>query len=383
VVRVEVKPALLKWARDRSRAEIVDLTTRFPKLHEWESGAVRPTLKQLEKYALATHTPVGFLLLSEPPAEPVPIPDFRTIADQVIARPSADLLDTVYLCEQRQEWYHDFARASREEPVAFVGSLTSSIPAAEAASTIRETLGFDLADRAGYPTWTAALSGLADRAEDAGVLVMVNGVVGSNTSRKLDPREFRGFALADSFAPVVFINGADTKAAQIFTLAHELAHIWLGETGLDDANLGDRPTNDIERWCSQVAAELLVPMQDLRDRFAQEEELTSELDRLARAFKVSTIVILRRIHDAGRLTWDEYRNAYDREIERVLAMVADRGTTGGNFYNTTPVRTSKRFARALITSTLEGQTLFRDAARLLGFKKLSTLDELSHRLGLV
>lgn len=383
MVRVEVKPALLKWARDRSRAEIVDLTTRFPKLHEWESGAVRPTLKQLEKYALATHTPVGFLLLSEPPAEPVPIPDFRTIADQVIARPSADLLDTVYLCEQRQEWYHDFARASREEPVAFVGSLTSSIPAAEAASTIRETLGFDLADRAGYPTWTAALSGLADRAEDAGVLVMVNGVVGSNTSRKLDPREFRGFALADSFAPVVFINGADTKAAQIFTLAHELAHIWLGETGLDDANLGDRPTNDIERWCSQVAAELLVPMQDLRDRFAQEEELTSELDRLARAFKVSTIVILRRIHDAGRLTWDEYRNAYDREIERVLAMVADRGTTGGNFYNTTPVRTSKRFARALITSTLEGQTLFRDAARLLGFKKLSTLDELSHRLGLV
>ncbi|MGK2886685.1 MAG: ImmA/IrrE family metallo-endopeptidase [Rhodococcus sp. (in: high G+C Gram-positive bacteria)] len=311
----------------------------------------------------------------------MPLPDFRTIADQVIARPSADLLDTVYLCERRQEWYRDFARANREEPVAFVGSLTTATPVLEAATMMRTTLGFDIAERSAYPTWTAALSGLAERAEDAGVLVMINGVVTSSTRRKLDPEEFRGFALADDLAPVVFINGADTKAAQIFTLAHELAHIWLGQTALDDAEMSATPTNDIERWCNQVAAELLVPLAVLREQFDPANDLTEELDRLERVFKVSTLVVLRRVHDAGWLSLNEYGAAYGDELQRVLTLAAQRGSSGGNFYNTTPVRTSKRFARAIITSTLEGQTLYRDAARLLGFKKLSTLDELGRQLG--
>lgn len=381
VVRVEVSPVMLEWARERSRVPLGDLVERFPRLPEWETGETQPTLKQLEKYALATHTPVGFLLLSGPPAEPVPIPDFRTIADQSIARPSADLLDTVYLCEQRQEWYRDYARASRIDPVAFVGALTTSAPVVEAARTMRDVLGFDLAQRGGYATWTAALAGLAEQAEDAGVLVMANGIVGSNSHRRLDPGEFRGFALADALAPVVFINAADTKAAQIFTLAHELAHIWLGQTALDDADVGQRSTNEVERWCNLVAAELLVPLQAVREQFDPEPDLTDELDRLARTFKVSTLVVLRRIFDADRLTWERYRDAYARELERVLAMAAERSGAGGNFYNTTPVRTSKRFARAVITSTFESQTLFRDAARLLGFKKLSTLEGLGHRLG--
>ena len=379
-VRVAVNPALLAWARERSRIPAEELGEKFPKLFEWESGETQPTLIQLEGFAKATHTPIGFLLLQSPPDESVPIPDFRTFPDQVRDRPSPDLLDTVYLCQQRQEWYRDFARVNREGPVEFVATLSTATSVPEAASSIGRTLGFDLPSRDEYASWTAALVGLSERAEDAGVLVMVNGVVGSNAHRKLDPQEFRGFALVDLLAPVVFINGADTKAAQIFTLAHELAHIWLGQTALDDATLGVTDGDVIERWCNQVAAELLAPLDAVRDRFDPRGVLTEELDRLARVFKVSTLVILRRVHDAGWLSWEQYRAEYRIELRRVLAMSTERGT-GGNFYNTTPVRTSKRFARAVITSTLEGQTLFLDAARLLGFKKLSTLDELGHRLG--
>ncbi len=380
VVRVEVRPDLLAWARERSRVPREELLDKFPRLVDWENGDVQPTLKQLEDYGRATHTPLGFLLLPEPPVESVPIPDFRTIANTPIGRPSADLLDTIYVCEQRQEWYRDFARAGREDAVGFVGSLTVDTPVTAAAEAMRELLGFGLDDRSRYASWSMALSGLAERAEDAGVLVMISGIVGSNTRRKLDPREFRGFALIDDLAPVVFINGSDTKAAQIFSLAHELAHIWLGSGGLDDSDLGRSSNDDVEQWCNQVAAELLVPIEAFRAQFDADADLAEELERLARTFRVSTLVVLRRVYDDHRMTWDQYEAAFATERHRVMALL-EQGGTGGNFYNTTPVRTSKRFARAVIVSANEGQTLFRDAARLLGFKKISTLTELGHHLG--
>lgn len=383
VVRVEVNAALLAWARDRARVDLAQLATKFPKLSEWETGESLPTLKQLEQFAQATHTSVGYLFLKQPPVEVVPIPDFRAIGDRPLGRPSANLLDTIYICQQRQEWYRDFARANGEESVQFVGSVDTAAPVIETATLIRELLGFGLADRRKINTWSGALDHLREKAEAVGVLVMFNGVVGSNTHRKLDPDEFRGFALSDDLAPVVFVNGSDTKAAQIFTLAHELAHLWLGETALSDTNLGSKPDNPVERWCNNVAAELLVPLASLREELADTSDLTVELDRLARLFKVSTLVVLRRIHDSGRLNLSEFRTAYSAELERVMGFIRGHGGSGGNFYSTTPVRASKRFARALIMSTWEGQTLYRDAARLLGFKNLSSLDKLGHSLGVV
>lgn len=212
---------------------------------------------------------------------------------------------------------------------------------------------------------------------------MVNGVVGSNTHRPLDPEEFRGFALVDPYAPVVFVNGADTLNAQMFTLAHELAHVWLGEPGLSDVTLRTRPAVEIERWCNTVAAEMLVPLATIRTEYRPRQPLVDELERLATRFRVSTLVILRRIADADFMDRERFFRAFDEERERVREILANRDTGGrsGNFFNTQPVRVSKRFARALIASTLEGETLRRDALQMLGFKKLSTLNELATRLG--
>jgi Zn-dependent peptidase ImmA (M78 family)/transcriptional regulator with XRE-family HTH domain len=369
---------MLRWACERAGHDVRDLVPRFPQLPKWERGERQPTFKQLEAFAKAIHTPFGYLFLSEPPEEPVPIPDFRTVRDARVRRPSPDLLDIVYLCQHRQDWYRDFARAEGEGPLSFVGAANVQDDLVQAAAAIREALGFDLDARRQMPTWTDALRRFIEQADALGVLVMVSGVVGSNNRRKLDPTEFRGFALADPLAPLVFVNGADTKAAQMFTLAHELAHIWLGQTALSDAQPAEAPAQAVERWCNRVAAELLVPLEAFRAEQNQRAELRDELDRLTRRFKVSTLVVLRRMRDAGTLRGDAYWIAYEEEVRRLREL--PKGS-GGDFYLTLGARVSKRFARALVVSTLEGQTLYRDAFRMLGIKRDATFRELGAQLG--
>jgi Zn-dependent peptidase ImmA (M78 family)/transcriptional regulator with XRE-family HTH domain len=378
MTRVAVRPELLRWACERAGYDIDTLAHRIPQLPAWARGEKRPTFKQLEAFAKVTHTPFGYFFLPEPPEEPVPIPDFRTVRDARLRRPSPDLLDIVYLCQHRQDWYRDFARAEGMESMPFVGAATVNDDVVRTATTMRETLGFDLDARRQMPTWTDALRRFIEQADALGVLVMVSGVVGSNNRRKLDPEEFRGFALADPLAPLVFINGADTKAAQMFTLAHELAHIWLGQTALSDSRPAEAPAQVVERWCNRVAAELLVPLESFRAEHNRRAELRDELDRLARRFKVSTLVVLRRMHDTGTLRGDAYWNAYEEEVRRLREL--PKGS-GGDFYLTLGARVSKRFARALVVSTLEGQTLYRDAFRMLGIKRDATFRELGAQLG--
>ncbi len=379
-VRVPVRPEMLTWARERSRLAPQDLFRRFPALSAWEGGEKQPTLKQLEKFASATHTPIGYLFLQAPPEEPLPVPDFRTIGDAEIGRASPNLLDTIYQCQQRQDWYRDYARLHREDPVPFIGTLTAGSDVVQAAEQMRQVLRFAPNERGS--SWSEAFRLLVEAADRNGVLVMVNGVVGSNTHRKLDPSEFRGFALADALAPVIFVNGADTKAAQIFTLAHELVHIWLGESAISDADMATPSTNAIEGWCNQVAAEFLLPAVWIQGYILDPNGITEALEKLARRFKVSTLVALRRLYDAKLFTEVQYREEYASELARILGIMDDGGGSGGgNFYNTQPVRVSKRFTRALIESTLEGQTLHRDAFQMLGFKKVSTFNELAARMG--
>ena len=377
-MRVEVKPELLSWARERARFDIAVLARRFPHLEDWERGEARPTLKQLESFAKATYTPVGYLFLPVPPVERVPIPDLRTVGNKHIGRPSPNLLDTVYICQQRQEWYRDFARSAGEAPLPFVASVQATADVVPTAASMRHALAFDVEERRQMPTWTDALRRFIEQADALGILVMCSGVVLNNNRRRLDPGEFRGFALADNLAPLVFINGADTKAAQMFTLAHELAHIWLGQSAVSDAQASQVPDDETERWCNQVAAELLVPLDVLRDEYNRHAELPVEVNRLAQRFKVSTLVVLRRIHDAGGLTREEFWAAFEGEIDRLRYI--PKGS-GGDFYLTLGVRASKRFARALVVSTLEGHTSFTEAFRLLGFKKMATFHDLGHSLG--
>ena len=369
ILRVEVNPERLRWARNRARLDADHLAHKFPKYPEWEAGTVKPTLKQLEAVAKATHAPIGAFFMSAPWDEPVPIPDFRVLGNRPISGPSVDLLETVYLCQQRQEWYRDFARLERIDPPALVRIATTGSDIEAIARKMREALGFDVDQRSRLSTWEDALRLFIAQADACGVLVMVNGIVGNNTSRRLDPKEFRGFALADDLAPLVFVNGADTKAAQMFTLAHELAHICLGESALSDIEAAVRPSHNIERWCDRVAAELLVPRARLAHELRPGVDLSTEVNRLARHFKVSTLVVLRGVFDLGALDREAFEAAYWDELDH-LATVSQGG---GNFHPTLRLRVGRRFGKALVDSTLAGRTSFTESFRLLGVKKNSTL----------
>ena len=324
-----MRPELLQWARVRSGIDDDVWDSRFPRFDAWVAGETRPTLRQLEEFARKTYTPVGFFFLDEPPTENVPIPDFRTVGDRPVSGPvTADLLDTLYICQARQEWYRDSQLLNGEARLAFVGTATVETPPEEVAASMRQLLDWTTRTRERFRDSDAAFTCLRENAEAVGVLVMVSGIVGSNTHRKLDPQEFRGFALSDPYAALVFVNGADSKAAKVFTLAHELAHLWLGSTALSDIDPVSARRFDEERWCNQVAAELL-----------------------------------------GVHQW--------------AAPLVAEGSGGSDYYDTKAAQVGKRFARELFSSTLEGRTTYTEAFRLLDVKKTSTFEGLGQRLGIL
>ena len=378
-VRVPVKPEMIRWARERAGLEVDDLRRAFPKLEAWERGEVQPTLRQLEAFASRVRVPLGYLFLESPPEEPLPIPDYRTISGPP-RRPSPDLLDTIYLVQQRQEWYREYLQIQGAEPLPFVGSATLQDDPEEVAVRIRHTLRVNLAERRALRTWTEALRYLTEKAEAVGILVMSSGVVGTNTRRKLDPEEFRGLTLVDALAPVIFINAADTVAARIFTLAHELAHIWLGQSGVSNPQIHLFPDERVEQWCNRVAAEVLVPRAVLLEEHRPAWPPQEEAQRLARLFKVSTLVILRRLYEVGRLSEELFWQVYQEERERARA-IARRSGQGGDFYRNLFARVSRPLVEAVVVSTLEGHTLYREAYRLLGIRSPEVFQKICRSLG--
>ncbi|MDE2684480.1 MAG: ImmA/IrrE family metallo-endopeptidase, partial [Chloroflexota bacterium] len=341
----------------------------------WESGEAAPTLRQLEDFAKATYVPVGYFFLSEPPVEEIPIPDLRTIDNKGVVRPSANLLDTIYICQRRQDWYREYAISIGEEPLSFIGSANINRPVVETAIKIRRDLNLDTDKWRNNPNWEASLRTFIAQVEDVGIMVMVNGVVGNNTHRRLEPREFRGFALCDDFAPLVFINNTDAKAAQMFTLAHELVHLWHGESALSDASPTPISSRHIEQWCNSVAAELLLPLEELEQILPPGNPLDA-VSNIRRRFKVSSPVILRRLYDASLLSDEEFEQAYEQEQQQWQSQQGN----GGNFYPTLMTRVGRRFAQAVVRDALAGETLYRDACGLLGIRKMATFNELRERL---
>ncbi len=363
--RVTVTEPVYRWAIERAqRGGVVDLPVKFPKIQEWISGETQPTLRQLEGFARATYTPLGFFFLEEPPEERMPIPYFRTIRSDVEEHPSPNLLETTYTMELRQAWMREYLIDEGEEPLAFVKSAKTGESPAIVADRMREALGFEAGWAAGCGTWSEALGLLREAIEGTGVMVAVSGVVGNNTHRKLDVEEFRGFVLVDDYAPLVFVNGADFKGAQMFTLAHELAHVFFGSSAAFDLREMQPADNPTEQACNRVAAEFLVPERTLREVWPAVAKEPKPFDALARRFRVSGIVTARRALDLCLISKDSFFEYYNDR--KVLEQRAAPG--GGDFYANQKLRLGGMFTSALVNAVQEGKLLHSEAYRLTGLR---------------
>lgn len=376
-VRVSVAPSVLEWALDVTGADVGKLRARF-KIDQWLALEAKPTLKQLQDFTKAAGVGFGYLLLPQPPAWQLPVPDFREGLGGP-PTPSADLIAVLSQSQRRQDWYRDYVLGHGGRPLEFVSSATGSSPT-DAAAAIRYALDFEVADRRG--TWSDTRRTLLRAFEALGGLIVATSMVGNNTKRQLDKDEFRGFALVDDIAPLVFVNTNQTVNGQIFTIAHEFAHVWRGTSGIGNEDLRSDGQSEIERWCNSVASEVLVPREDLAAKYPEvsRRPLPDTLDGLARDFRCGTLVVLNALHRTGMLRFENYANVYDTEVSRLRSLQTSR-SGGGDHYNNQPFRIGERLSRAVITDALEGRTSIEEAMRLMSMKSLSTFDEYTRRLG--
>ncbi len=377
-VRVPVAPSVLSWALDVTGADVERLRARF-KIDKWLALDARPTLKQLQDFAKASGVGFGYLLLPQPPAWQLPVPDFRE-GFATPPAPSANLIVVLSQSQRRQNWYRDYVLGHGGEPLEFVGSA-SGATVAEAAAMIRAALDFEVTNRHG--TWSDTRRTLLRAFETLGGLTVATSMVENNTKRPLDEDEFRGFSLVDTIAPLVFVNTHQTLNGQIFTLAHEFAHVWRGTSGIGNEDPRERGESEVERWCNSVASETLVPRDDLAARYpgVSGRGLPEALDRLAQEFRCGTLVVLQALHRTGVHSFDNFTSVYDAEVSRLRDLQRGRESSGGDHYNNQPFRVGERLSRALISDALEGGTSIDEAMRLMSIKSLSTFDEYARRLG--
>ncbi|PJJ97717.1 hypothetical protein CO641_11875 [Lysobacteraceae bacterium NML91-0213] len=317
----------------------------------------RLTVAQAEKLAKKARIPFGFLFLDEPPELIRPsIPDLRQVQD---AEPLSDAFyETLEDVLAKQHWLIEYLSEAGVSELPFVGRFagTERRNADEIAADMRRELGITDDDRRRSPDAASYFSALSAKAEAKGVLVFKTSYVKSNTRRPLSEKEFRGFAIAHKLVPLVFVNGRDAEVAAVFTLMHELAHIWLGVTGVSDV----APTkfgHPVERLCNRVAASLLVPMDDFLARWAGPQDV----EKLAKYFRVSKLVIARRALD-NKLVDQAFYDEVAANTQRI------KSTGKPTALVTIPIRNSKKFTRTIVASAMSGQTLLRDAASLLNVK---------------
>ncbi len=338
-----------------------EVWVKFPYLHDWVKGIKKPTVNQLADFAKNVQIPFGFFFLEKLPDRQNSIPLFRTNSKLPNYYYSSELSETINTIQRRQNWLIEYFKSEQHDELSFVGSFSVQSNYMQIANNIRAQMNL-------IPNWTqflqnkdASLKFLIKKAEDAGIFVAINGVVG-NSNKNLNPDEFKGFVLSNKWAPYIFINGKDYPAAKLFTFMHELVHIWLDESAAFDIDRMMPANTAIEKLCDTVAAELLVAKDVLHEQWKKVYNNPRHLDYLERFFKVSKLVIARRLLDLGFYTRPQFFDFYNNY--KILWDKKNVDVSGGSFYANQPYRVGVKFFDTVNTAAASGKLLYTDAYKL-------------------
>ena len=377
MVEALITPKMLSWARERVKLTPETLAQKMyvsiDKVKAWEDESKQefPSFNQAISLSNKLHIPLGYLYLAEPPVEKIPLPDLRTVANRSLENPSADFIDVLYDAYRKQDWFRNYLVSEHVSELEFAGKYTVNDEPKSIASNIRETLRINDDLRQLSATWEQFFTALVRRAEDSRILVLRNSIVFNNVYRKLDVNEFRGFAIFDKIAPIIFINTRDYQTAQIFTLIHEISHIWIGESGISNLDFRQKDEQQrvkVDSVCDSIASEVLVPEDQFFARWNYNRPVDDNISRLALNFKVSSFVILRRAYNLGKISDETFTDNYHELISKIRPKPKK---SSGDFYTLLKARNSYTLTATLVAGLLNGTVIANEASQLLNVRSAS------------
>ena len=367
-VSVHIKPEIISWILNTVQFE--DITrSAIELLRKWQTGEKIPTFNQVEDMSKKTKIPFGYFFLEKPPIESCPLVEYRTVGSASIATPSRNLIDTIDLMTDIQEWMVEYVTDNGQEELEYVGSAADIMDIPTVVKDIRKRLDIDVSWCADRQNPEEAFRFIRDKIEDIHILVMMSGIVGNNTRRKLNIDEFRAFTLVNKFAPLIFINSCDSDTGKLFSIAHELVHVWIGENSFYNARNNEYfVDHGTEKFCNAVAAELLIPTELFEDKWKNcDGEAAERINKTAKIFRCSKFVVARKAFDYGKISKVVYEQIIRELTLKYKAWQEsqkENKNSGGDYYRTQASKMDRNFVTALARNTCEGKTQYTEAYRL-------------------
>jgi len=349
---------VFKWARESAKMteEIAasKVAVSIDKFKDWEHGEDYPTIKQAQTLAKAYRRPFALFFLPDVPNDFQPLQDFRKKGSNVLGTSSIFIIREI---QQKQAWISEVNQDNNEKKVPFIGKFTIKDNPILVANDILTALNIKPLN---YKTNNPIIEWI-DKAESNGIFISRTSFIHSRL--KLDSNEIQGFAIADNYAPFVFINSDDWNAAQLFTLVHELAHLWIAETGIsNDVELSIKNTDDanpIELFCNEVAANALMPKEFIDSLDAKAFSNAKEVFKNAKIIGVSSFSLLVRALNLKIISLNAYKQLkhlidvefnefVKREEAKKIKQKEKEKTSGPNYFLLHLNRNSRLFTQTVL-----------------------------------
>ena len=360
--KIKVKKEIYEWAIKESQKDIEEIKIKFSNIEKWINQDEFPTFRQIEKLANFLKVPLGYMFLDKPPKSDIIESEYRTIGNK---KPyiSKNLKDTIYDMSRKQDWISEYRKDNGWDRIIVdnyneldVDDILGIVKKAKEFLNLEEFWYKDCKDN------RIAYNFLREKLELKGIIVMQNGIVGSNTHRKLDIDEFRGFMLYDEYAPLIFINANDSITGKIFTLVHEFIHVLFKEDDILE-NIDLFRDMKLESQINKITVEFLMPESHIKKYWNKQEKTLNQIEELSKLFNVSRLALAIRLNSLKLINQSLVREV-NEVTKKDLKKKKDK-SNGGDYWVTYKSRYSNNFIETVIQGAESGEISYNYAFKLL------------------